>query len=242
MTEFVHIPLSPRALARFAGDRGLAAGRLRDDGAVLHHLLTGLFGRGALQPFRLFDPARGDWSLYGYTPGSAAGLVDQAGMVGTPEALAVVALDRIRTRPLPEPRPGQRLGFDIRLRPVRRRTEGSRVRERDAFVTEALRDHLADAGGMAAAGRTREAVYRDWLAERLDGAEIEAARLAQFRRTRILRDGKALEGPDAVLHGTLRVTDAAVFGALLAHGIGRHRAYGYGMMLLRPADAPVPER
>ena len=42
------------------------------------------------------------------------------------------------------------------------------------------------------------------------------------------------EGPDAVMRGNITVTDSDAFTRLLSHGIGRHRAYGYGMLLLRP--------
>ena len=52
-------------------------------------------------------------------------------MVATPEMLDVIDLDKLRSKPMPEPRTGQRLGFDVRLRPVRRWTDGSRMRERD---------------------------------------------------------------------------------------------------------------
>jgi CRISPR system Cascade subunit CasE len=42
--------------------------------------------------------------------------------------------------------------------------------------------------------------------------------------------------PDATFRGTLRVDDPARFAAAaLARGVGRHRAFGFGMLLLRPA-------
>ena len=40
--------------------------------------------------------------------------------------------------------------------------------------------------------------------------------------------------PDATLQGTLAVVDSGAFQALLARGVGRHRAFGFGMLLLRP--------
>jgi CRISPR system Cascade subunit CasE len=39
----------------------------------------------------------------------------------------------------------------------------------------------------------------------------------------------------ALVTGTLRVGDAEAFRALLARGLGRHRAFGFGMLLLRRA-------
>ena len=41
--------------------------------------------------------------------------------------------------------------------------------------------------------------------------------------------------PDVTFRGTLQVTDPDRFHALLARGVGRHRAFGFGMLLLRPA-------
>jgi CRISPR system Cascade subunit CasE len=58
--------------------------------------------------------------------------------------------------------------------------------------------------------------------------------LVSFQRTRVQRGGRRIEGPDAVVHGTLTITDPTAFAALLARGVGRHRSYGYGMLLLRP--------
>jgi CRISPR system Cascade subunit CasE len=44
-----------------------------------------------------------------------------------------------------------------------------------------------------------------------------------------------VSGPDAVLAGQLRVTDPKAFTQLLASGVGRHRAFGFGLLLLRSA-------
>lgn len=240
--HLIHLPIPPRAFAQWARDPGIGPKGAQDDGATLHILLSALFGKGVLQPFRLFTPERGNASLYAYTSRPACELAETARMVGPPEMLAAVDIDQLRAKPMPRPTAGQRLGFDLRFRPVRRLTEGGRVRERDAFVLEACRDYPDDDKGMIAAGRDRQAVYRDWLAERLPGAELETADLVRFQRLRVLRNGRALEGPDATMHGVLVVADPGVFSDALANGVGRHRAYGFGMLLLRPAGATAPER
>lgn len=145
-------------------------------------------------------------------------------------------------------RRGQRLGFDIRVRPVvrlakpvpahvdlhdRPQPERRAGAETDAFLARVLR-----AGG----AMTREAVYVDWLADRLaPAARLDGARLTRFERSRAARSG-VTEGPDATLQGTLEIADPEAFAALLARGIGRHRAYGYGMLLLRAPGRPAPER
>lgn len=121
--------------------------------------------------------------------------------------------------------------------------KGSEV---DAFLVARLRNHP---GGLPEAGRadatlSREAVYRSWLVERFaSAAHVDEAktRMVRFARTHTARhdhSGRetASEGPDAIFHGEMTVTDGVALARLLASGVGRHTAYGYGMLLLRPAE------
>ena len=136
---------------------------------------------------------------------------------------------------------GKRLGFEVRIRPTRRLyrsfedSDKYHTAERDAFLMQAVDDSKET--------RSREEVYREWLSERLTrcGAGLESATLQSFQRLRSHRKRNAaqIEGPDALMRGVLTVDDGAAFSKLLADGVGRHRAYGYGMLLLRPAGSPV---
>lgn len=245
------------AFNRWAGDRGWTSPAKRgagsfDEGLALHHLTAEMFGERALRPFRLLVPPRArTGNLYAYATRPGDELRKLAEVQAMPDQIAVLPPDRLLTKPMPEDfSAGQRIGFDLRLRPVRRLKTSLGERfgagsEVDAFVVEALRKYAGDETGMAAAGRTREAVYLDWLAERLDpaaGLDRSATRLHAFRRSRVVRNGMAQEGPEAVVHGTLTVTDPLQFADVLRRGVGRHCAYGYGMMLLRAPQAPVPVR
>ncbi|MFN3616276.1 MAG: hypothetical protein ACK4WC_17185, partial [Rubrimonas sp.] len=95
--HLIHAPLDPRAFAEWRGRRGFDA----DPGAALHALLSGLFGKAALQPFRLFLPARGAPDLYAYADSDAEALRDMAATVGAPDALAALPPAAIRARPMP---------------------------------------------------------------------------------------------------------------------------------------------
>ena len=111
--------------------------------------------------------------------------------------------------------------------------------EVDAFLVEALRGSPRAANGE---GRIRQEVYLDWVSERLAPVvELDrpASSLVRFRRTRVARKGGHPEGPEAVIHGVLVVVDPRAFAEMLARGVGRHRAYGYGMLLLRPPGRPT---
>lgn len=239
--HLIELPIDLRGLHQWAGRRRLGDGI--DEGLALHHLLNETFGPAALQPFRLMvAPRARTGTIYAYASADAETLRRQALTSLTPDLAEVVVLDRLRSLPRPASIwiAGQRLGFDLRVRPVVRLAgslagqddRGAEVvfrkgAEIDAFLARVFRGEAM----------TREQACLDWLAARLApcaSLDADNSRLASFRRTRVRRDGRLIDGPDAVLHGTLTVTDPAAFAALLARGVGRHRAYGYGMVLLRP--------
>lgn len=236
--HLVDIPISLPALHKWEGQRNIGRG-VFDEGQVLHHLLGEVFGPAVLQPFRLLvAPRARAGTLYAYSAVAAEDLRAAAALVLGPseaEALPIAAMRSI-ARPETTWRAGLRLGFDVKCRPVVRLAsplkdadnQFAKGAEVDAFLSETLRnDHP----------RTREEVYLEWLAARLEPVahfERNASRLHQFRRVRSVRGGHRVEGPEAVVHGTLTVRDPQGFAGLLARGVGRHRSYGYGMLLLRP--------
>ncbi|MDP3872863.1 MAG: type I-E CRISPR-associated protein Cas6/Cse3/CasE [Methyloversatilis sp.] len=223
----------PRKLAAWATRFGLTAGG-DDLGYALHTLLSSAFGDAAPKPFRHFGDARG---LLGYSARDGDAL-QLAAQMAAPDVHAALGLERFATRSFPtEWAAGRRLGFELRVRPVLRTREG---RERDVFQV------AAEKTGTDEFAQSRDAVYQEWLMRELsrgEAARIETMQLEGFRLTASLRKGTAVEGkrsaqrvagPDALFSGELTVSDPAGFAALLARGVGRHRAFGFGMLLLRP--------
>ncbi|SMD12721.1 type I-E CRISPR-associated protein Cas6/Cse3/CasE [Rhizobium sp. RU36D] len=124
--------------------------------------------------------------------------------------------------------------------PIRK---GSEV---DAFLIARLRQFPHGLPEDAETGElSRENVYFGWLAERFEGAAVldrHGTRMTRFARHRVQRRDRCeteafSEGPDAIFHGELTVADGQAFQKLLASGIGRHTAYGFGMLLLRPGGS-----
>ncbi len=251
--NLVHVPLDMRVFNRWAGDRGAMRRGTFDAGYAFHILLSAMFGKGVLQPFRVFAAERRrKAALYAYSRADQGELRRMAAAVAPPDCEAVVDPRRLRTKAMPVRfREGQRFGFDLRLRPVRRLRNdlpdpqlGASLRggsEVDAFRLELIRrspQGPIEREGRSAAGAsfTRESVYEEWLAERLGAAaSVEHCEMVAFQRTRVIRgDNRGPEGPDSTLHGTMVVTSEDEFAGVLRRGVGRHRAYGYGMLLLRP--------
>ena len=87
--------------------------------------------------------------------------------------------------------------------------------------------------------RDMTTVYTEWLAalfERQGGASLDrnSVTLQSFRRTpKSHKNPTNAKGPDAVMHGNLTVGDPEAFANLVANGAGRHKAYGYGMLIIR---------
>jgi len=254
------VRLVPEAkhLARLAHLAGLPE---HDQGYLFHHALRQAFGGIAPQPFRVFEPdpdAQDDKPLHllGYATADEAALLG-ARAEASAEAAAVFPADGIAAKPLPEAfAAGRTLAFSTRICPIvrTRSSDSGKKRELDAFV------HVA-AADPDAPKPDRADIYRDWLRRLLKagGAELLDARLASFRLTSLVRRShaspngrtateegrpKRLPGrrprsaarrPDAVLDGLLRIAEPDRFQQLLAKGIGRHRAFGFGLLLLRPA-------
>ena len=254
------IPVSIPALGRWAalrnsgwtvrrGTRGQERDAGFDEGRALHHLLTETFGPNAMQPFRLFIAPEGRLGqVYAYSRLDEAVLLETAESCAMPESGKILDLKDIATKSMPEIwRSGRRIGFEVRVRPVSRLLKplpGSGVTfakgaELDLFLVEALRRFPSDSnseGSMVSAERPREAVYSDWLTKKLAGAATLApgVRMTRFIRHRASRKGQSIEGPDVTLQGDLTIDDPERFQAMLQGGIGRHKAYGFGMLLLRP--------
>ena len=242
MTEqlkMVRAEISMRDFQRWMGIR-----RLQDPDHGMHCLLNECFGKDlAPRPFRMIVPRGGSRGcLYGYGRAGADVLREAAGIYADPLQCRTLPAASIDSKPMPSQwQLGQRLGFEVRVRPIVRRTDKADCRPRkewDAFQLEAIQYPQGDMP------RSREEVYTDWLTQQFaarGGAALESATLQSFQRTRAFRkqNSRYSEGPDALMRGVLTITDGEAFGGLLDRGVGRHRAYGYGMLLLRPAGQPA---
>jgi len=230
-----------------------------DDGYAVHAALFALFGQELPpKPFALLPVAVGarEQRVLGYARADEATLRAAAERA---EPAWRQALTGLRAKAMPraeEWRPGLRVAFQLRARPTMRRhkeVDGhKRDLERDAYQLEIL-----SRGELGA--RSREAVYVDWLREQIEraggatpvqrGDGAADFRLRGWRLSPVYRKAGPVAGsrdakrgthlmtlPEAEFEGVLEITEPAAFHAMLARGIGRHRAFGYGMLLVRRAE------
>lgn len=233
--NLLQLYLRPAALMRFAATQGLARSEDEDLGYACHAWLRAMFGALAPKPFRLFDAqARHPARLLAYSVEPADALLKHAQTFS--DSLANEALDanNFAGRLMPADwQPGRLLGFEVLACPMTRK-DG---KEKDLF----LRHLDAEPDGK----HDRAQIYCDWLSKQMaPAATVGSARLKGFRRVKMLRRSAAagggrrlvtLERPQALIDGEIIIRDGAAFTALLLRGLGRHRAFGYGMLLLRPA-------
>ncbi|MEI6108184.1 MAG: type I-E CRISPR-associated protein Cas6/Cse3/CasE [Rhodospirillaceae bacterium] len=251
----VQLPVDGRRLFTFARDQGLLGA---DTGYVIHALLAALLGPDAPRPFALpadkFGVGLGDPAImpvlaYGHRP--ACQLQDIAQTIALPAVYQAVRWDDAGVKPMPARFPaGLRLGFEVRACPVVRLGRGNLHRTHGSEVDALVAAYQAAEDGRVPVPESRETVYRSWLAERLaatDGVVPHQVEILAMRSVRLFRRGARsdtktaigrpsawLQRPDVRFRGTLEVTNPEAFARWLLRGVGRHRAFGFGMVLLRP--------
>ena len=240
--HLVKIPVRPDKLMAMARNRAFGL-REVDDGYLCHRLMRELWQERAPAPFVLRGNGR-TLDVWGYSNSDAGALVEHARAFGDPSLLAAITdLDAVASKGMPRFDAGRRVGFLLRACPVvrlARATNGHVVgAEVDAFLAQCF-----------AVGKdiavSREQVYRDWLDAKINqpgrtGVTLDRLRVAAMSRERPVRrtqggerKARRLERPDVRFEGELEVVDSGRFHELLARGVGRHRAFGFGAMILAP--------
>lgn len=237
--HMIDLRLWPDRLVRHAQTQGHNRAHDEDLGYAIHSWLKDALGELAPRTFRPMEQRDGSIRLLGYDKADADAIREHVQRFATPQAMAVCDWDSAASKPIDGIawREGQTLGFEVRTCPVVR----GKLGERDAFLAQ-----LPDGGEPTA--NSRAGVYRDWLVSRLYGAasldegtfNLKAFRLVSTWRQgcsagkQDRRTGRRVVRPDALLSGRVTVRDPDAFQTLLYNGIGRHRAFGFGMLLLRP--------
>lgn len=252
--SIIDISLNEKELVKFAQYQGINTARDEDMGYAVHAWLKAAFGDMAPKPYRFMMTKRRakltDISqLLAYTCHSPSTLKDALDKAD-PRILAVSSnTDVFACKTMPAQwRQGASYDFETLACPVTRRgkpngEDKKTDNEKDVFLRAIDR---AKALGHDTNQLDRCKVYCDWLVGQMgDCVAINDVKVEGFRRVSMLRktqkrnepekrSQQRLERPLALFTGTLKVANTDEFSALLARGVGRHRAFGCGMILLRP--------
>lgn len=227
----IEMRLDTEALVRFLENQNLNRRDDEDLGYGIHAWLSAAFGKLSPKPFRLFldIKARRSTRILAYSRHPNNELIDHLERFAEPGAFAVCPPDMISSKPMALTWPkGSRLSFEALVCPISRKNG----HEKDIFL------RLADRLG-AEADLKRHDAYAEWIQQQVtDAMHLIKVRLDAFRLIRVYRrkkgsgSGKIIR-PQALLSGGLEIIDADAFHKVLERGIGRHRAFGYGMLLLK---------
>jgi CRISPR-associated protein Cas6/Cse3/CasE subtype I-E len=229
MTYLVDVRLDSHAMYSWAKTIGLLGA---DQGYIVHSLICAAYGSYRMQPFRIYvSETSSQIRLLGYSSVPAERLIFERRSVAEP--LVSAAFISEASKEMPDAwEVGAKFAFNVVVAPV---VSIPRTRkEIDAFLR-------------APGGSSREDVYYAWLAKRLAGkAEIDQIAMNGFSMAKVARrnapdeNGKRKIGqkfsiPRAEFSGVLTVTDHSAFNTLFERSIGKHGAFGYGALFLRPS-------
>lgn len=230
-------PIWPDLLSWARGNGLLSAHEPRTDlGYLTHAWLRAAYGDLAPKPFRIWGARCKRPRILGYARNDAECLIEHARSFADPSVLATLeggSNTTIRSKPMPMSWPaGKVLGFETIVAATRRTTGGV---EKDALLVEAERQHQKT-------GLCRETVYRSWFTGRLQPGlrlldwNMDAFRLVhRMRRTQKKpRKTHWITIPEIMVRGRIRIDEDDALIPWLECGVGRHTAFGYGMVLLLP--------
>ncbi len=246
--HLVKVPLRAEKLIAVARARGLPVREI-DEGYLAHVVLRELWQDKAPSPFVIRGSGR-TLEAWGYGRSDAATLIDHAAVFGDPSLLVAVGdVHSIASKSMPRFERGRQLGFVLRACPVVR-LAGARNGHRAGAEVDAFLARCFTVGKEAAV--SRENVYREWLTGAMSrsavtGVSVTRVGIAGMSRERLVRrtheetrSSGRLERPDVRFEGEMVVEDGDRLLAYLGHGVGRHRAFGFGALMLTPPGTGLP--
>ncbi|PTQ55777.1 MAG: CRISPR-associated protein, Cse3 family [Candidatus Carbobacillus altaicus] len=222
-----------------------------DLGYALHVWLKAAFQDIAPKPWRLLVDERRPSRLLAYSLYDGESLKEALLQFADPSASAAVEEfdEDIQSKKMPIIKKGTRLGFELFAAPVGRKARSGVEKDYFLLKIDQMQEHSKGEPHLQKT-MTREEAYHDWLKHRLEkdgSATLHQASLDGFRLVKMHRrtqryntngqeerHSSQLVRPQVLLRGELSVNDEDKFQNLLLSGVGRHTAFGYGMLLLRP--------
>lgn len=250
LTRFV---FASRRLFDFFHRRGLGACNAPDIGYGLHSVMCELF-TPELSPKLFFVDRcqKEETTVLVYGSHHIDQLHRQAQQFADPTLYSSMLWHKSASKPMPEQwLAGQRLGFRLRCCPIKRSHSAqdklwenthSKRSEKSCVELDAYQWYCAGKAPEEVI-LTKEEVYIAWFKEllgrhcavALEKLVVDSCQsIGLQRRNHNRQFAKPLQRPEVIFSGVLSITDPQAFKSLLQSGIGRHKAFGFGMLLLMP--------
>ncbi|MDR3439158.1 type I-E CRISPR-associated protein Cas6/Cse3/CasE [Telmatospirillum sp.] len=184
------------------------------------------------------------WSLFNDDPGAKRDFLYRTTadnrflIVSARPPRAAEAVWRLKTKAYaPDLTAGQRLGFSLRANPSVALSQPDRRRSKRLDIFQYHK--LASPGPIDP--QTREDIALEWLAGKLAplGATVDRTLSQLAGHTQLRLDGKKALLTAIDIEGVLTVTAPGSFVPALTEGIGHGKAFGLGLILLRPLGPPA---
>lgn len=194
----------------------------------IHQALWRLFDNGTNTPRDFLYRQTGEAHALGF-------YVLSAREPGTDEDLWIVESKRFQ----PRLDSGQRLRFSVRINPVVKRRDDNRRQQRHDLVMD-LKTQDRTAGVERTQAERVQSAALAWMEQRqerngfaLDSGTIVAQSYRQLRFRG--KGGRVICLSTLDCEGVLKVEDAEQFQKTLENGLGPAKAFGCGLLLIRPA-------
>ena len=222
-----HLSINREAFVKWSFTRSLITEEICDLNNASHYLLREAFGPKAFKTYRFMGGRDiGDFvSIYAYTELNLDDLCWNFSTFAPPDVMQVVNIDNLSCREVPNSIPrGSEIPFDVKVIPIRRQQETRK--EIDVHTHNKM-------AGMTLIPKES---YFEWMEERLGVGvllDFERFHIVDSQRRTSLRKGKVISKKEISVSGVMKIIDPDDFQAILKRGIGRHKSYGFGMILLR---------
>jgi CRISPR system Cascade subunit CasE len=242
--NMVRLEVDQRKLFGFAKSRNIPLSA-SDPGYALHCLFTEVFGPGySPKPFAGQKATGPLLTVLAYTPFTKEELEKQAQTFSKPEKYAHIDWNGLAVKPMPSQwLPGSKFAFEVRVCPVERKSNAGQFNRQKGAEMDVFLCHVWKHGK----DMDRGTVYERWASVQIEktqpgkrpAAKVLEIKTRGFRRVKFIRrdrdrNANVKERPEAFLTGILEIVDPDAFKDLIRRGLGRHRAFGFGMLLLKP--------
>ena len=213
-----------------------------DNNYLIHQVLLELFGDNQLKLFSVIEISNKFIRVLSYSKINHIELQKQAQLYANPFIYNICNWSLIKSKQMPQEwKVNQKLSFEVKIIPIKRLSvplgNFHKNTEIDVFLYEKIKNRKEN----------RESVYIDWATKLINSkyiVDVKSLKIISLSQTQMIRrnhqkdrKSKVLSRTAITFNGVMSVFEPNLFNRILLNGIGRHKSFGFGMILLRRSFA-----